>query len=297
MIGFGYLSVWKGWFTREGADVLMKFTQNFAIPCLLFSAIARLDLAADFDWKLLAVYFTAAGTCFVLGMIGARHLFGRPWPDAVAIGFVCLFANSVLLGLPITERAYGADALGPNYAIISIHAAFCYTVGIISMEIALSEKSKGGIAILNSVIRAVFRNALVLGLAAGFVVNILSIPVPGVVWDGLGLMVQAAIPAALFGLGGILVQYRPEGDLLTIAFCLLVTLVICPVLVFVGGSVSGLEVQQFRSAVLNGAMAPGVNVYVFANMYGVAKRVAASTVLLGTGLSIFTVWVWLSLLP
>jgi malonate transporter len=44
----------------------------------------------------------------------------------VAIGFVPLFANSVLLGLPITERAYGADALAGNFAIISIHAAYCY---------------------------------------------------------------------------------------------------------------------------------------------------------------------------
>jgi malonate transporter and related proteins len=44
-------------------------------------------------------------------------------------------------------------------------------------------------------------------------------------------------------------------------------------------------------------MAPGVNAYVFANLYGVAKRVAASTVLLATALSIASVWVWLQLLP
>ncbi len=44
-------------------------------------------------------------------------------------------------------------------------------------------------------------------------------------------------------------------------------------------------------------MAPGVNAYLFANMYGVAKRVAASAVLIGTAASLFTVWVWLALLP
>ena len=44
-------------------------------------------------------------------------------------------------------------------------------------------------------------------------------------------------------------------------------------------------------------MAPGVNAYLFADMYGVAMRVAASTVLIATALSIFTIWGWLQILP
>ena len=43
-------------------------------------------------------------------------------------------------------------------------------------------------------------------------------------------------------------------------------------------------------------MAPGINAYVFANMYGVAKRVAATAVLAATAGSILTVWLWLGLL-
>ena len=52
-----------------------------------------------------------------------------------------------------------------------------------------------------------------------------------------------------------------------------------------------------RSAVVTGAMAPGVNAYIFANIYGHAKRVAASSVLLSTALTIVTAWVWLQVLP
>ena len=44
-------------------------------------------------------------------------------------------------------------------------------------------------------------------------------------------------------------------------------------------------------------MAPGVNAYLFANMYGVAKRVAASSVLIATALSVLTIWGWISVLP
>ena len=55
--------------------------------------------------------------------------------------------------------------------------------------------------------------------------------------------------------------------------------------------------KALRSAVLTAAMAPGVNTYVFANLYGVANRVAASTVLMATAASIASVWVWLQILP
>jgi predicted permease len=43
-------------------------------------------------------------------------------------------------------------------------------------------------------------------------------------------------------------------------------------------------------------MAPGINAYIFANMYGVARRVAASAVLLSTAATILTAWLWLGLL-
>ena len=44
-------------------------------------------------------------------------------------------------------------------------------------------------------------------------------------------------------------------------------------------------------------MAPGVNAYLFANLYQSAIRSAASAVLIATALSIVTVWGWLEILP
>ena len=43
--------------------------------------------------------------------------------------------------------------------------------------------------------------------------------------------------------------------------------------------------------------APGVNTYIFANMYGVGKRTAATSLLAATALSILTIWIWLMILP
>ncbi|MDR9395156.1 MAG: AEC family transporter [Roseovarius sp.] len=296
VIGFGYVAVWRGWFSPAGVNSLMRFTQNFAIPCLLFTAIARLDLGQSFDWRLLTSFYAGAVSGFVLGMTGARAIFGRSWEDAVAVGFCCLFSNSVLLGLPLTERAYGSAALEANYAIIAMHSPFCYGVGITVMEVVKAKERKA-VSLAGKVLKAMFSNALILGIALGFIVNLSDIALPGPLNDGLDLMVRAALPAALFGLGGVLVQYRPEGDLRLVLYVCAIALVVHPLITRGLGSALDLQVDATRSAVLTAAMAPGVNTYIFASMYVHARRVAASSVLIATALSILTVWLWLGVLP
>lgn len=295
VIGAGYAATRTGYFQDRHIDGLMKFTQGFAIPCLLFLAIANLDLSASFDPRLLASFYVAAGLCFATGMVGARLIFRREWEDCVAIGFCCLFSNSVLLGLPITERAYGPENLTGNYAIIAFHSPFCYFLGITAMEI-IRNRGTGKQHMARAVLSAMFKNALIIGILLGFAVNLLGLTIPAVADEALGLITRAALPGALFALGGVLVKYKPEGDLRAIAFVCCISLILHPSLVWGFGTTLSLPQDLFRSAVLNAAMAPGFNAYIFANMYGHAKRVAASSVLIGTAVSILTVWMWLTLL-
>jgi predicted permease len=130
----------------------------------------------------------------------------------------------------------------------------------------------------------------------GFVINLSGLVIPQVVDEALELVTRAALPGALFALGGVLVKYKPEGDLRTIAYVCGISLMLHPSLVWLLGTSTGLPQDLFRSGVLNAAMAPGFNAYIFANMYGRAKRVAASSVLIGTAASILTVWLWLTVL-
>ena len=83
----------------------------------------------------------------------------------------------------------------------------------------------------------------------------------------------------------------------TILYVVAISLLLHPVVVWTLGNAVSLSTDALRSAMLTASMAPGVNAYVFANMYGKARRVAASAVLISTGLSIFTVWCWLYILP
>jgi malonate transporter len=240
-------------------------------------------------------FYVGAACGFLLGFSGARVLFRRDWEDCVAIGFCCLFSNSVLLGLAINERAYGAEALAGAYTIVAFHSPFCYGLGITAMEIARN-RGQSPLVMARGIARAMFRNALVLAIAAGFAVNLAGITLPTVLVDALDLVIRAALPTALFALGGVLVQYRPEGDARVIFMVCGIALLVHPAITWALGSSLSVPQDSFKSGVLTAAMAPGINAYIFANMYGRARRVAASSVLVATGASIVTAWIWLIVL-
>ncbi len=301
VIGFGYLVAWRKMFSEVAVDGLMRFAQNFAVPVLLFGAMAKLDLGANFTPFLLIAFYAGAFVSFGLGLGAAYFWLKRPLEDSIAIGFACLFSNSLLLGIPITERAYGPDAVVGNFAIIAIHSPMLYTFGITLMEFARArgqDMSIGRVAL--RALSGVLHTPLVIGILSGLAMNLLiqaGLVMPDGFWGAVDMMARAALPTALFGLGGILYRYRPEGEMRAILICCLASLVVHPAVTFGLGKLSGLGVAEMRSAVVTASMAPGVNAYLFASLYGVAKRVAASAVLLATALSILTIWFWLSVLP
>ncbi len=300
IIGFGYAAARGGIFGDTAVDGVMRYAQSFALPLLLFKSVASLDLGTAFAPGLLLSFYIGAFSGFAFGFLMARLVFRRELPDCVAIAFACTFSNSLLLGVPITERAYGTAALAGNFAIISVHAPLIYTFGIVAMEWA---RSRGAMAVstadlMRQVARGVFTQPLVIGLAAGFAVNLSGVPQPAFFASAVAMMASSGLPAALFGLGGVLWRYRPEGDRGLIAVVAFASLILHPALTYgLGRFGFGLGVDGLRSATLTAAMAPGVNAYIFAHMYGVGKRVNASAVLVGTALSIPTIWVWLQLLP
>lgn len=292
VIGFGYGAHWLLKTPSELFEQLMKFAQGFAFPVLLFRGISRLHLGDTFDPMMLGAFYAGVTLSFIAGLLGARFLFHRPWPDSVAVAFATSFSNGGLLGLPITERAYGAEALGYNFAIIAFHAPFVYMLSVTAMEIVRAG-GRGVGATMLSVARSMAKNPFVIGISLGAVVNLTGVAIPATVAAAVDLVANAAIPAALFALGGVLAAYRPEGDLKLVGWIVAVSLLMHPAIVWLLAQGSGLATGPMRSAVLMAAMAPGVNAYVFANMYDTAKRTAATGVLAGTAVSILTVWGWL----
>ncbi|MGB0507025.1 MAG: AEC family transporter [Pikeienuella sp.] len=295
IVGAGYFCLKFKCLSAETGEALTKFTQNFAVPCLLFMALYRLDFSASFDGELMLAFYSGALISFGLGYLVARHGFKRRPGESVAIGFGAFFSNSVLLGLPIMERAFGSESLAPNYALISIHAPICYFCGITAMEFARADGRTIG-ETMQVATKAMFRNTISIACAAGFVANVSGLPIPAPGEAALDMVARAALPVALFGLGGVLSQYRIRSAINQALAIAGISLIIHPAITYVlTAHVFGLEQGFVRSAVVMAAMAPGVNAYVFASMYNRAQAETATAVILSTALSVISAsgWLWL----
>ena len=297
VIGAGYLAVRRGYLSGSMVDGLMKFAIRFAVPCLLFRATSTMDLGTAYDWRLMSAFFIGATISFTVATLLAWTLFGRPPGDAVAVGFGALFSNLVLLGLPISERAWGNDtaAMAPAYAIVSVHAPFCYLLGITSMELLRADgRSLPETAAV--VMRAMFRNSLMIGIGLGFVVNLSNLALPEALISSVDILARAALPAALFGLGGTLTRYSFKASIGEASSISAISLMLHPGISFAICHLLEVPDDLTAAVVLMAAMAPGINSYLFASMYHRGQRTAASTVLLGTIASILSVSAWLWIL-
>lgn len=295
VIGAGYLYLRSGWFADSLVDGLMKYAIQLAVPCLLFRATSTLDLASAFNWQIISSFYLAASLSFFAACLVVWKWFRRNPEESVAIGFAALFSNSVLLGLPISERAWGVDNLSEVYAIISLHAPFCYLLGITLMEIIRSDGRRWP-ETARIVVAAMFSNSLMIGIGLGFAVNLSGFAVPQIVTSAVDIISASALPVALFGLGGVLARYHFASELKLVAMVSLFSLVVHPALALLFCHLLQADLTHARTAVLLAAMAPGINSYLFASMYRQGQGIAASTVLLGTGVSVLSVSVWLWLL-
>ncbi len=177
--------------------------------------------------------------------------------------------------------------------MIAVHAPFCYVLGITAMEFSRVD-GLGFFATLKRVFTQVFSNALTIGLMLGFIVNWSTVTLPGPLVTAIELIARAALPVALFGLGAVLVSYKISSGLGEMSMISVSKLLIHPMIVYcLGHYVFQLSDDWLKPIVIIATMPPGVNAYLFANMYGRATNIAASTVLFATAISIMTISAWL----
>ncbi|MCB1384993.1 MAG: AEC family transporter [Nitratireductor sp.] len=295
VLGAGYMAVKTGYLDAGVDEYLSAFTVRMAVPALLFRAMVGLDFGQAFHIGTLAGFYLGAFASFAAGVMLARLLFGRRPGEAVAVGFCALFSNTVLLGIPIMQRAYGEAALAPVFGIVALHAGTMYAVGMFAMELARADgRTFGETARVAS--RSILSNPLMIGVVLGLLVNASGIALPQVIRTPVDMLAAAAIPAALVGLGASLTRYQLKSELAESMMVAGLSLLLHPLVAFLITHVwLELPAEWVRAAVVLAAMPPGMNVYLFAVMYQRAVRLAASSIIVSTACSVVTIagWLWL----
>lgn len=246
---------------------------------------------------MLSGFYIGGITSFIISATLARKIWKRTLTESVSVGFAALFSNGVLMGLPIIERAYGANALPPVFAIISLHVAIMYSIGMIAMEFAQNNGQTASKAFIRA-FKSILANPLMWGAFFGTLLNLLNISIIEPIEAALKMIASAGIPAALIAMGAALTKYKIKAEIGESLMVASLSLLLQPTIaLLVSYYMFDLPPHLVRAAVIVGAMPPGMNIYIFATMYKKAENLAASALLISTILSIFTISFWLWLLP
>ncbi len=296
LIAAGYIAVRVKYFPVSGVDALVGFVNNFATPCLLFQSMLESDFRSVFNLGIIVPFYVGALFSLGAGTLVARKFFRNGLEDAISSGFSAMFTNTLLVGFPIIQRAYGEAAMPTIFSIIAFHGSILLTSGMLAMELA---KHDGGSMLRTLMVaaRRIGSNPLIWGIAGGIAVNLAGIPLAEPVMAFLTIMGNAVSPAALFGIGGALNEYKLSESWLQAAWMNVLKLIVHPLIAWtLMVPVFHVDPVFARYGVLLAAMPSGINAYVFATYYNRGTNVAANTLLIGTIASAVTVSAWLAFL-
>lgn len=296
IIALGYGAVRLRLYPAAGVKGLVAFVNNFATPCLLFQAMYTSDFSSTFNWSIILPFYVGSLTSLLLGAIIAVKWFKARPGEGVSSGFSAMFTNTVLMGIPIVTRAYGDAALPTMFSIIAFHAPVLITIGMIVMELVRRDGAPLHTSLWVALVR-IIQNPLLWGVVLGYTANRLQLvlPEPGTAF--LSMMSAAVLPAALFGLGGALNEYRVSESWVQASVMSVFQLIIHPLIAYVLMiHVLHVPLDIARYGILLAAMPAGINAYVFATYYDRAVNVATNTVLISTLASVLTVTAWLYVL-
>lgn len=292
----GYIACTLRYIGPETSDVINALSIKFTLPVLLFQAMYHLDFSTALNGPMLFGFYSGAIASFIVAGLLGRLLWKRRPGEAVAVGFCAFFTNGVLLGLPITERAFGAEALNLAYGIISIHTPIVYSIGMISMELARRDGAPLGETVRKT-LTSIFSNPLMIGLLLGIFSNQVGLFIPKPLMVAIDMIAEGALPIAIFGVGVALTRYTLKTEIFESLIISGIALIFYPALVFfITHVLFDLPKLYVQAAVTVAAMPAGFNIYIFASLYNRAMGLAASVLLLSTVLSVLTISAWLQLL-
>jgi malonate transporter and related proteins len=288
LIGCGYLAGRKGLLGEEGIKGLNAFVFYFALPCLIFGALASKPLADIANPQFMGAYLAASITVFAMASFFGRLLFKGSLGVSALQGQAASVGNVGYLALPLIIAL-----LGPEATLPVVLGWLVDLVILVPLSIALLEINRHDTGawqdFARNVTKGVVMNPFVLSIFAGVLYASSGLVVPAPLESFTGLLGKAAGPCALFALGATLAGRPMSEGLSEAVYMSAFKLFIHPAAMWVS-MVMIFEIEPLwaMAAVLTAAAPVAGNVYIIAQSFGVYVLRASTSILISTAIAVLS---------
>lgn len=290
----GILSVRLRLFNKRAARGLSRLAYYIVLPAVLFFHLSRLSFSEVFYWPYILAYLLVSIILSLLTAFISKKVFQRNNAETIINVMACYHTNTAFIALPIFIMLF--DSASPVASVIVLQTLF--TVFIVTgLEMATGRIVR---PYQWRLIPYVFiKNPITMASLLGVTVGALTLKIPTIMENTVGIISQSGTFLALFALGISLSKDSvPErGNRLEIGYLLLIKSVVHPLLGWIVGKFCfHLEVFWLTALVLMCAMPTAQNVFVFSQKFKVGTERSNVIVLLTTLVSFFSIILTLVLL-
>ena len=298
LIGIGFAAGRLKLIRGEAVRDLSNLVFLVLVQALLFRTMATADLAR-LDLRSVALYYIVAGA-MLFALLFIRGLTSR----SAVLALAAIFSNTLMIGVPLVQLAYGQAGLVHLFTLISMHALILLTLATVVLELLVArEQAAAGLGprrhIAATVAQAV-KNAILhpvpLPIIAGFLYSLTGWGLHPVVERPLKLLGDAFGPVALVLVGVTLAQTAIGPHLRGALVISVLKTILHPLLMWGAGRALGLTGLPLAVMVVAAALPVGANVFLFSQRYKKAEDLVTASVAVSTLMAVGTVSVVMGLL-
>ena len=288
LIALGFISARIALLNPEQIRGMGSFVINFALPALVFKALADRSIGEVLNVPYLLAYALGSLSVFGLGFAISRWLRKDGLSASALSAMGMSVSNSGFIGYPIV-----AMALGPPAAVALALGMLVENLLIIPLALALAEAGTQGssptLVVIRETARRLLKNPLIIAISLGLALSLLEVRLPIILATTIDMLAKASAPVALFVIGGVLYGVKTRGVLLDVGQIAVGKLLLHPLAVFAGfWLLAPIDPQLMVAGVLF-ASTPVMSIYpILGQRFNHEGRSAAALVV-STCLAFFTI--------
>ena len=298
LIGIGFVAGRLKLIRGEAVRDLSNLVFLVLVQALLFRTMATAQLER-LDLRSVALYYIVAGVLF-FALLLVRGLSSR----SAVLALASIFSNTLMIGVPLVQLAYGQAGLVHLFTLISMHALVLLTLATIVLEllVAREEAVAGGgprrhiLATVGQAVKNAILHPVPLPIIVGFLYSLTGIGLHPVVEHPLKLLGDAFGPVALVLVGVTLARTAIGPHLSGALLVSALKTILHPALMAATGWALGLQGLPLAVMVIAASLPVGANVFLFSQRYHKAEELVTASVAVSTAMALVTVPVVLALL-
>ena len=298
LIGIGFAAGRLKLIRGEAVRDLSNLVFLVLVQALLFRTMATADLAR-LDLRSVALYYIVAGAMF-FALLLIRGLTSR----SAVLALAAIFSNTLMIGVPLVQLAYGQAGLVHLFTLISMHALILLTLATVVLELLVAREQaaagQGPRRHIAATVAQAVKNAILhpvpLPIIAGFLYSLTGWGLHPVVERPLKLLGDAFGPVALVLVGVTLAQTAIGLHLRGALAISVLKTILHPLLMWGAGRALGLTGLPLAVMVVAAALPVGANVFLFSQRYKEAEDLVTASVAVSTLMAVGTVSVVMGLL-